>query len=316
MSASMQDLVEDYLADRRSLGFALKIQGQQLRSFAVFADSIGHDGRVTIDLAVRWATLSNPRGRKFPGRRLEIVRPFARYRAFFDGESEVPSRFLLGPVRRPPVHHIYTDDQVAALLTEAANLGPAGTLRPKTYATLFGLLAATGMRISEALRLGREDVDLKKAVLAIHLTKFRKSRLVPLHATAADALRGYVVERERLVRRTTAATFFVADHGGALCYSTVAGVFGRLRLALGWDKLTPRPRIHDLRHTFACRRLRDWYAEGLDPTALIASLATYLGHAHVSDTYWYLTGSPALLALAAGRFERFATVADTMGGQP
>ena len=315
ISTSMQDLVEDYLADRRSMGFALKIQGRQLRSFAIYADSIGHDGRVTIDLAVRWATLSNPRGRRFPGRRLEIIRPFARYRAFFDGESEVPSRFLLGPVRRRPVHHIYTDEQVAALLTEAGNLGPAGTLRPKSYATLFGLLAATGMRISESLRLGRDDVDLTKAVLTIHRTKFRKSRLVPLHVTAADALRGYVVERERLVPRTTVSTFFVADHGGALCCSTVAGVFGRLRLALGWAMLTPRPRIHDLRHTVACRRLRDWYAEGLDPTARIASLATYLGHAHISDTYWYLTGSPELLALAAGRFEKFATVDDTMGGQ-
>jgi integrase len=313
-STPMLDLVEEYLAERRSLGFALKIDGQQLRSFARFADGIGHRGPVTIDLAVRWATLPRSRARRFPGRRLEIIRPFARYRASIDGAGEVPSRFLLGPPRHRPLHHIYGDDQVVALVAEAGRLRPVGGLRPRTYASLFALLSATGLRVSEALRLRRDDVDLTRGVLVVRATKFRKSRLVPLHVTAAEALRGYVAERDRLVSRAAAPTFFIADAGGALHYSTVRTVFLRLRHALGWAGLAPRPRIHDLRHTFACRRLRDWYAQGLDVNAMIASLATYLGHAHVTDTYWYLTGSPELLALAAGRFEKHADSDGQMEG--
>jgi integrase len=311
----MLDLVEQYLADRRSLGFALKIEGQQLRSFARFADGIGHSGPMTIDLAVRWATLPSSRPRHFPGRRLEVIRPFARYCASVDATGEVPSRFLLGPPHHRPLHHIYSDDQVVALVAQAAKLRPAGRLRPKTYATLFGLLAATGLRVSEALHLGRDDVDLTREVLVVRATKFRKSRLVPLHGTAAAALRAYVADRNRLISHASAPTFFVTDAGGALRYFTVRTVFLRLRHALGWVGLTPVPRIHDLRHSFACRRLRDWYAQGLDVNARVASLATYLGHAHVTDTYWYLTGSPELLALAAGRFEKLARTGRTMEGE-
>lgn len=314
-STPMLDAVEKYLTERRSLGFALRIEGGQLRSFARFADGIGHRGPLTIDLAVRWATAPAPRGRRFPGRRLEVVRPFARYCASIDAVSEVPSRFLLGAPRVRPLHHIYADDQVVALLAEAGRLGPAGALRPKTYATLFGLLAATGLRVSEALRLAGTDVDLQSNLLVVRSTKFRKSRLVPLHATAAHALRGYVAERDGLLPRLAASTFFVGDRGRPLRYPTVRLVFQRLRRVLGWDSLVPRPRIHDLRHAFACRRLRDWYAQGLDPTAKVASLATYLGHAHVSDTYWYLTGSPELLALAAGRFEQLVARDCATGGQ-
>jgi len=315
ISTPMLDLVEQYLADRRSLGFALRVDSQQLRSFARFADGSGHRGPVTIDLVVRWATLPTSRVRRFPGRRLEVIRPFARYRASIDAAGEVPSRFLLGPPRHRPIHHIYSDDQVVALVAEAAKLPPPGRLRPRTYATLFALLAATGLRVSEALRLRRDEVDLTRDVLVVRATKFRKSRLVPLHVTATEALRGYVADRDRLVSHASAPTFFVAHADGALHYSTVRTVFLRLRHTLGWDGLAPRPRIHDLRHTFACRRLRDWYAQGLDVNALIASLATYLGHAHVTDTYWYLTGSPELLALAAGRFEKHADFDRPMEGE-
>ena len=312
---SMLDLVDQYLADRRKLGFALQSEGRQLRGFARFADGIGHTGPLTIDLAIRWASAPSARHRRFPGRRLEVIRPFARYRASCDPATEVPSRLLLGPPRHRPVHHIYTDEQLVALLAEAGKLGPASGLRPRTYATLFGLLAACGLRVSEALRLGRADTDLTGGVLTIRATKFRKSRLVPLHETTTGSLRAYEAERDRLVRRPPSATFFVQDNGQPLRYSTVRTVFMRLRRALGWAGRVPRPRIHDLRHSFACRRLLDWYAQGPDPAPRIASLATYLGHAHVTDTYWYLTGSPELLALAADRFERLADVSGPGGEQ-
>ena len=162
-------------------------------------------------------------------------------------------------------------------------LSARATLRGATYATLFGLLAATGLRISEARRLTQADVDLDDAVLHIRATKFRKSRLVPLHPTVALALRSYALRRDRAAQASSTAAIFVSSRRKPLPYSTVRAVFLCLRRALGWEQLDPRPRIHDLRHTFACRRLRDWYAAGVDVGPLVASLATYLGAASTYD---------------------------------
>jgi integrase len=314
-SPTMVALVEEYLDLRRNLGFALRIEGQQLLSFARFADSIGHRGPVTIDVVLQWATLPGKRVRQFPARRLECIRPFARYRAGLDPATDVPDRDLLGPPRRRPCHHIYTDDDVSALIAKARKLAPAQSLRPATYATLFGLLAASGLRVAEALRLPRTDADLAHGVLTIRATKFRKSRLVPLHSTTMDALRAYAEHRDHAVPQPTASTFFISMHGTSLAYSTVRTVFRRLCDSLGWANRIPRPRIHDLRHTFACRRLQRWYEEGVDIGSRAAALATYLGHAKLSDTYWYLTGTPELLAIAAQRFETFANMGNGGGGQ-
>lgn len=303
---TMVSLVEEYIAHRRSLGFALRIEGQQLLSFARFADTDGHTGPVTIDLIVRWATQPTKRSRRYPARRLDTVRPFAHYRAAFDPRTEVPPRGLLGPARQRPIPHIYAPSELTALLSVAAQLPSPKGIRAATYTTLFGLLAASGLRISEALRLTRADVDLAGGVLTIRATKFRKTRLVPLHATTIDALRAYAHQRDRTVPYVTTATFFISERGTALPYNTVRNLFCRLRARLRWDALTPRPRIHDLRHTFACRRLEQWYVSGGDLAPRVAALATYLGHAKVSDTYWYLTGTPELLTLAVRRFEAFA----------
>lgn len=299
----MVALVEEYLAHRRSLGFALRIDGAQLLSFARFTDTSGHSGPLTIEVAVRWATQPSPHPRRFPARRLNTVRRFAQYRAAFDPGTQVPPRGLLGSARKHPVHHLYTPTELAMLLAAAGELRPTKGLRPATYPTLFGLLAASGLRVSEALRLTRADADLAAGVLTIRATKFRKSRLVPLHPTTTEALRVYADHRDRAIRHPSASTFFTSARGVALPYATVRTTFQRLRARLGWDALTPRPRIHDLRHDFACRRLAQWYEAGLDIAPRVAALATYLGHAKVSDTYWYLTGTPELLALAARRFE-------------
>lgn len=311
---TMLDLVDEYLTARRSLGYALRIEGAQLRSFARFADAQGHRGPLTLAVVLRWVALPGRRVRRFPGRRLDCIRPFARARAAVDSANEVPPRGLVGPPRQRPIHHIYTDAQVATLVAAARAIGPSGGLRGETYATLFGLLAATGLRVSEARRLTQADVDLGDAVLRIRATKFRKSRLVPLHPTAAVALGSYAARRDRAVRPSSTAAFFVGADGMALAYSTIRSVFLRLRRELGWAQLAPAPRIHDSRHTFACRRLRDWYATGADVAPLVASLATYLGHAHITDTYWYLTGTPDLLARAADRFAAFEPTTSRDGG--
>jgi integrase len=186
---------------------------------------------------------------------------------------------------------------------------PGKELRPHTFVALFGLLACTGLRVSEALKLTRLDVDWDQGVLTIRMTKFRKSRLVPIHPSTALAMREYAKLRDRFHPLPETDSFFVATQGKALSYSTAENTFIRyLRPQLSWSPKNGgrAPRIHDLRHTFACRRLLQWYKQGVNIDHSIAALATYLGHVEVRDTYWYLTGVPELFALVGARFEQFA----------
>jgi integrase len=302
----MEAQVEAYLAARRAFGFTLGISGSQLLSFARFVDGTGHCGPLTLDLIVEWATLPGARPRRDPSRRLEVVRPFARHLAALDSASAVPPPGLLGQRRPRPEHFLFSDEHIRQLIGAARRLSPEGRLRPATYATLLGLLASTGLRVSEALRLACADVDLEEALLTVRATKFRKTRLVPLHPTTAAVLCLYSHHRDYPVVRTPTARFFCSPCGAPLAYSTLRSVFRGLCRSLGWDEKQPRPRIHDLRHAFACRRLRVWYTESADVGSRLGALATYLGHAKISDTYWYLTGAPDLLAAATERFEDFA----------
>src|SRR5262249_38274980 len=184
-AAPIEALVDDYLVARRSMGFELRIDERQLRAFARFADQVGHQGPITLALAVRWAQSAQRGTRLTWARRLQTLRPFAKYHAQFDADTEMIPANLFGPVARRLVPHIYTEAEMAALLEAAAQLRPVTglRLRPRTYVALFGLLASTGLRISEALALSPTDVDLPGAVLTVRQTKFRKSRLVPLHPT-------------------------------------------------------------------------------------------------------------------------------------
>lgn len=302
---TMEDLAQEYLALRRQLGYALHSTGQQLLAFARYADGLGHRGPITIALAVRWARL--PRGARpqWWARRLEIVRGFAQHRRLFEPETEIPPANLLGPHGRRRTPHIYSDGEISALLDAAGALGPAGGLRAATYVTLLGLLVTSGLRISEALHLGRDDVDLQSGVLTVVRTKFRKSRVVPLHPSTTQALARYAERRDRCHPQAAARTWFVNERGAPVSVGAVAHAFGILRRRLGWTK-TPegrRPRLHDMRHTMAVRTLLRWYRDGADVDRRILALATYLGHVEVADTYWYLTAVPELMALTAGRFQ-------------
>jgi integrase len=306
---SMVALAEEYLAHRRKLGFRLENAGPLLLDFAAYADRIGHRGSLTTELAVDWARLPRQASPVYWARRLDVVRGFAKYRAVFDPATEIPPRGMLGPAYRRITPHIYSEAELSALLAAARRLPPGGGLRPQTYTTLFGLLACTGLRLSEALRLTRADVDWPRGLLTIRQTKFRKSRLVPLHPSAVQALQAYTRQRDHShpVPRTDA--FFVTCRGTGLCHATVRGTFIGLRQELSWSAQggARAPRIHDLRHTFATRRLLQWYAEGVPIDRALAALSTYLGHASVGHTFWYLTGVPELLELATARFERFAS---------
>jgi integrase len=205
--------------------------------------------------------------------------------------------------------HIYSEHQLVEIQRAAGRMRRAYPLVRLTYQTLYGLLAATGLRISEALHLLRQHVDLHRGLLRIEQTKFKKSRWVPLHPTVTQALRRYQHQRDARWGNNGQEAFFVGGNGLALRSNTVDVAFRRLCRRLGWhhgNGELPRPRIHDLRHSFACRRLLKWYRQGENVNNRMASLATYLGHSGASSTYWYLTATPELLGIMARRFENFA----------
>jgi integrase len=300
--------VKEYLKHRRSLGFGLVLNEVVLRDFVRFATAAGHRGPLTTEFMLRWATGNTKHSSSYQAERLSVVRGFARYLAARDGKSEVPEQRLLGDRFRRGQPHVYSEQQLRQLIESAAAFPSADPLRAVGYATLFGLLASTGMRVSEPLALRFADVDLDAGVLRVLETKFRKSRLVPMHPTVTEAMRCYATDRHRDTRRRSSVWFFLGRGDGRLPYRSVLHAFRRICSRFGWpgNGDRPLPRIHDLRHGFAIRRLLRWYREGVDLEQAVASLSTYLGHGKVTDTYWYLTGTRELLAAAGGRFERFA----------
>lgn len=302
------EAVEDYLKYRRKLGVALLTQGDELLRFARYADQIEHKGHVTTELALRWAKLPQKNCPKYWARRLDIIRSFAKYMKILISETEIPPKGLLGSPYRRTTPHIYSEEEITEIMKAARNLGPQNGLRSYTYITLFGLLASTGMRISEAITMSRENLDIDSGVITIVETKFHKSRIVPLHPTTLQALRSYLDKRNKKYPIPKTKTFFVNEWGTPLRYKVVSNTFRRIVFSLGWcKKIGERgPRIHDLRHTFAARRLLEWYRNGDDVHQKISQLSTYLGHSMVANTYWYLTAVPELMAIAASRFERFA----------
>lgn len=306
--SSVHIWVEEYLAYRHSLGFDLKSPAWLLRDFARHAGHVGHQGPLTLDLITRWALRSHSANPAQAARRLGIIRPFARHRALLDTATQVPPMGLLGQVPRRQQPHIYSDIEIAALLKEASRKRSGDGLGAASYATFFSLLFSTGLRLSEACRLTGNDVDLDHGMLTIRESKFRKSRWVPLHPSATRALILYAAHRDALLPADPSAFFFRTKRVSKLTPAAVEKLFSRIRHRLGWSAQgrSRRPRIHDARHTFAVRRLLSWYSTGTHIGPKMLALSTYLGHAKVTDTYWYLTGVPELMALAS---ERFASIA-------
>jgi integrase len=300
----MVDVVRDYLAKRRALGFALRTQGPQLLQFARYADRQSRRSALTLELAVRWARLPRNVSPRCWAHRLKILRPFAKFRAAFDPRTEIPPNRYLGASYQRTTPYIYSAAEIHALICGARQLPPQGGLRSLTYETLIGLLACTGLRISEALRLRQADVDLDQGVITVHRSKLKQSRLVPLHRSAVQALDHYSRARNQRVK---ADHFFVTERGQLLPHSTVGGVFrGLVRSSLKKaDFGQRRPRLHDLRHAFATWRLVSWSDPRKHPDRLILFLAKYLGHQRVTDTYWYFSGVPELFCRVGRQFEHF-----------
>lgn len=306
---TMLSLAQDYLAERRALGFDLRIPGNQITAFARFADEVGHSGPLTTRIALDWVQGRAKHAAPFSwARRLDVLRPFARYLKRLDPATEFPETLIFGRSHRRLAPHIYSEQEICDLLAATRRLAPQGGLRPAIFETVFGLIAATGLRLSEALHLRCGDVDLDQGVLTVRNTKFRKSRHVPMHATVVAALDRYMVVRARHGATNRDSFLFLSSLGRPLPTRTVHWVFQKLRAELGWTArgAHARTRIHDLRHTFICRRVQLWHEHGADIDNAMAALSTYVGHAKVSDTYWYLTGVPDLMAVTGRRFEFFA----------
>jgi integrase len=300
----MADYVAAYLAERRRNGFAMSISGSQLAAFARYADSRGHSGPITLALASEWALSSQGRRSLTAARRIEVLRGFAKFCLRYDPDTAVPPRRIFGRSHRRLRPHIYTDAEIARLMLLARKLGG---LRGATCATVFGLIAACGLRISEATRLVRTDVDLSQGLLFIRESKFGKSRWVPLHPSVVVALARYSVVRDADPQAATQSYFFTFDRGRSASSANVRYAFKQLRHHLGPPRGGhPGLRLHDLRHTFLCRRLEQWYSEGRQIDRHMLALSTYVGHAKVTDTYWYITATPELLALAARRAQQAA----------
>lgn len=299
---TLRDHADEYLTIRRALGFKLVGEGRLLAGFVTFAEQ-SEASIVTTGLAVGFTRLATGGRADYLARRMRVVRSFAVYLHTIDPRTQIPPVDLFPARNHRPTPYIYADTDVAALMAAASGLTPA--LRAATTETLIGLLAATGLRISEAMALDRDDVDWSNGLLTVRNTKFGKSREVLLHPSTVKALERYADQRDLVRPGIPATSFFISTLGTPLAHTTIQPTFRHLLARTGLEHRSPRPRIHDLRHTFAVGTLTGWYSDGGDVAARLPLLSTYLGHVDPAATYWYLSAVPELLALAAARLEPF-----------
>lgn len=293
--------VDRYIALRRTLGFKLRKAARHLHAFARYADKRG-ETRVRAATVLAWVSAAG-RTREAQAERFRDLAGFARFLHAEDPRHEIPAANPFNFRKVRPVPYIYTPDEIAGILDAAGELRRQrpNPLRSALYVTLFGLIAATGLRVSEAIALRLDDV-WPDGVLHIRATKFCKSRLVPLHPTVAEALRRYLEQRRRLAGASE--YLFPSVQHRALCSSTVNYTF---RCLLRRAEVAPgpkrRPRIHDLRHTFATRVLEQCGAERGEVARHFVALSTYLGHVDIRQTYWYLQATPEMMTSIAAAAE-------------
>jgi site-specific recombinase XerD len=293
----------EYVAARRALGARLEEPAQTLRRFVRFL-ARRKTRFITIQLALEWSQQSRDVQRATWARKLSMVRQFAGWMSVIDPRHQVPPRRVLNVRHRRGKPHIYSDEEISRLMAEAGRLKSANGMRALTLRTLIGLLAATGLRPGEAAALEQSDVDLKAQLLTIRESKFGKSRLLPIHPSTAAALKCYAVERDRIFRHPATSFFFVSERGTAMELGEVRRWLCKISRACGLRKKAKGhrrgrgPRLQDLRHTFATRRLVEWYKTGCNVAVQMPKLATYLGHSSVGCTYWYIEAVPELLQLA------------------
>jgi len=299
---ALRESLAEYLAVRRALGYQLERAEKLLGQFLDHLDASGSD-QITVQHALAWATLPAG-GPSWQAQRLQAVRGFARYLHEVDPRVEVPPAELLPDRPHRATPYLYTDRQILALMKATSTLGTPH--RAASFRTLFGLLAVTGMRIGEAVGLDRCDFDADHGVLVVRRAKFGKSRELPLHPSTTHALARYLRRRDRPQPVAPTDALLVSNAGTRLLISNVQSTFRTLRARAGIEPRSAacRPRIHDMRHSFAVQTMLDAYRAGGDVAPSLAVLSTYLGHVDPGNTYWYLEAAPELMALAAQRLEQ------------
>ena len=296
-------LVESYLTHKRRLGYSLVSEGYYLHDFALYAEQ-QKDKALTVTLALQWANLA-PSGSDIAiARRFSILRPFSCYLSNIGYDSAILPAHFVGPTHRRLPPYIFSELEIVQLMDATNHLYPVSGLRPITMKVFIGLLASTGLRPGEAVRLMSQDIDLNRCEITIHNSKGWKQRVVPLSLSTAEVLKAYTKRRYCMGPLHLTDAFFKLDYQRSFTIRSADYAFGLLRESIGLSiKLNGRyPRLYDLRHTFVCRRIISWYQEGVDVDARIAQLAHYLGHKNVSDTYWYMTAIPELMTCAGKRF--------------
>ena len=297
--SNLHQILADYLATRRAMGYKLQHADRRLLEFVELVLAQG-SSCITTKLALQWATKPLGASPAWFASRLGLIRQFALYAQAFDPGTEVPPHHLICHVSRRPTPYIYSQEDIQRLLEAARR--QRHRLSACTDVTLLGLLAVTGMRVGEAIRLDRRDLDHDRALLVVRQTKFGKSRELPLHRSTVEALGRYARTRDRLIPLQYSSRLFLSRSGKPLFYSNVHHRFHRLIDRAGLANGSPRrPRIHDLRHTFAARTLIDWYRSGVEVQPRLPLLSAYLGHLDPTMTYWYLTAVPELLRLVSER---------------
>lgn len=301
----LRETVERYLRIRRSLGFKMKAEEHRLLRFTEYLEEQRCD-HITTRLTVEWATLPKACNPACWGSRYCTVRRFARFVRALDPRTEIlPSGVLTSRYRRK-APHIYSAEEIVGLLEAAKQSRSPKRLWGWTFSTIFGLMAATGMRVCEIVLLDREDIDLGEGVIRVRETKFRKSRLVPIHPTVVKALRQYVRIRDRTCPQVQCRSFFVTEMGKRPTAKHMGKKFLALarKIGLRGPNGTAGPRLHDLRHTFAVRTMINWYRSGANVDACLPRLSTYLGHLDAAQSYWYVSAIPELLGLAVQRLDQ------------
>ena len=307
---TLLERANQYLEHKRALGYRLYADGYYLRSLGRYAERHAPGQPLTTELALGWATEPKAGKRVYHAKRLDALRPFARYLALFDPRTEIPPRGILGPSVSRIEPHIYTQEETAALM-RAALMNKSWTtdrrINPQRNATIIGLLACTGMRIGEVLALKNQDVDLERGIITVRESKNLPMRLVPITDCTVRRLRAYLKTRDRCLGPSgEEEAFFESAYGGHFTYWSFSAAFGRIRKRAGLDRQNASgqaPRLHDFRHTFACNHLLRAYRENRNIDNAVHELSVYLGHVRLESTYWYLTGTPILFAECLRRFE-------------
>jgi integrase len=306
---SLTTHLEHYLVVRHNLGYDQSFQERVLRKFTGFAEAEG-ENHITIELFLRWKEHFGSANNYTWSKRLMIVRVFATWLKSIDPRNEVPPPGLISGKFHRSRPYIYTDKQIAEIVAKARRLPSSYGLRGLTCSTLFGLIAVTGLRISEAIGLYEEDVDLDEAVITVRRGKNGRSRFIPISTCTVERLGAYRFERTRILG-VSPSSFFLFEDGQPPSDCSIQYNFAKICQFIGlrdrqdFNKHGRGPRIHDLRHTFAVRTIIDWYRKGLDPDREMIKLSTYLGHTDPKHTYWYIEAVPELLQLASERAERF-----------